>query len=273
MIIFPKHRKFFYFIVLLTYIFLSSKVFADSVSDPCAGPSALLNLPNRPTKSDSPCVVKFDQAMLEVGYLYLNLIGGASGQNYPEAQIRLGLPYQNEFAIFLPNYNLQSVSPRSGYDPTVISVKHEIGYNAHWLGAIEGVLLLPTGGGGFGSDKYDPIVNGIIEYSFNSALTLTLMLGIGSQSLSPLAGGERYTTINPDLVLTWQMNDKAEIYGEIFGQSRTGPNQGAAYVMNAGILYLLTRKLEVDAAIGRRMSGKLDGVNNFYGVGMSILFD
>lgn len=257
--------------ILITMLICHSS-FAQK-ADPCGGPSKLLSLLNRPTVSDSACVVKLREAVLELGYQYLNLKGGASSQNYPEAELRIGLPCDNEFVIFLPNYNVQSISPHSGYNPTSVGIKHEIGYTEHWLFSIEGFITLATGGGGFGSNKYDPTLNALIEYSFNKSFSITSMLGIGTQTVPESAGGKRYSSFNPDFVFTWQVNDNVNLYGEIYGQTRTAPGEGAGFNMDVGILYLLTHYFEIDVAMGHRLSGNLEGYNNYYGVGLGILFD
>jgi len=255
--------------ITIVFFTLSGLSLADTIPDPCNG---LLNLVNRPTKSDSPCVVRSKQAVLEVGYQYLNLHGGGSAQNFPEAEIRIGLPLGNEVIAVPPNYNHQTIRPRAGYNATVVGFKHGFGYNAHWVGSIEALLGLPNGGSAFGSNQYQPLINGIVQYTFNPALSLTFMLGVGSQSIPPSAGGQSYFTVNPDLVLTWQVNDKLQTFGEVYGQSKTAPGKGAGFNMGAGVLFLLRPYLEVDAELGQRISGKLQGFNNFFGVGMSVLF-
>jgi hypothetical protein len=260
------------FAILACLFIANVKAFANAIADPCDGPSALLNLIDRPTKADSACAVPYKKAVLELGYQAMNLRSGGSAQNYPEAELRIGLPGYRELVALLPNYNYQTVAPHSGYDASVIGLKQELGYNAQWLGAIEALLGLPTGGNAFGSNKYQPVVSGIVQYTINPNLSVTLMLGAGSQTISPLAGGQSYFTINPDLVFTWQATEKLQAYGEIYGQSRTAPGKGAGFAADAGILYLFTHYLEVDAELGQRISGNLGGFNNFVGIGMGLLF-
>jgi hypothetical protein len=258
-------------IILISTLLLSAQVFAATIPDPCAGDFPLLNIVDRPSHSDSACAVPFKQVLLETGYQYSNQIGGSNAQNYPQAELRIGLPARNEFALFLPNYNLQTVNPRSGYNATAIRLKHEIGYNEHWLATVEGILGLPTGGGGFGSNKYDPTINGIVNYAFNPAWTLVFMLGVSSSSVPASQGGQHYTTVNPDILLSWQ-SGKWELYAEWYAQTRTGPNQGAGSNADAGVLYLVTQSIEVDASFGHRISGKFENLNQYYGAGISVLF-
>ncbi|MBU2818877.1 hypothetical protein HF282_15520, partial [Acidithiobacillus ferrooxidans] len=51
----------------------------DTIQNPCTGPSALLALLDRPTVSDSACVVQYGQAVLEAGYQHANLAGTGGG--------------------------------------------------------------------------------------------------------------------------------------------------------------------------------------------------
>lgn len=47
------------FRILIVISGMSSNIFADTTDDPCGGPSALLNIVDRPTIGDSACVLKF----------------------------------------------------------------------------------------------------------------------------------------------------------------------------------------------------------------------
>lgn len=236
------------------------------------GDSAFLSVIDRPTKLDSACSVPSGQVIVEIGYQYANLYGGGTGQNYPQAELRFGLPKNNEFVVLLPNYNHQSVSPISGTTASVVGLKHEIGYNEHWLGAVEALTGLPTGNKDFGSNHFQPVVNGIIQYSFTPSLNVVFMFGAASYAIPPSAGGQSYFTLNPDAVLSWQASDKISIFGEIYGQTHTGPGQGSGYDSDLGILYLVTHNLTFDAEIGQRISGELGGFNNYVGVGIGVWF-
>ena len=94
--------KFFPITALLATLIMSIQtVRADdaAIQNPCTGPSALLALLDRPTVSDSACVVQYGQAVLEAGYQHANLTGtgGGTADNFPEAELRFGLPGHNEF--------------------------------------------------------------------------------------------------------------------------------------------------------------------------------
>lgn len=245
---------------------------AGEVSDPCAGPSSLFALVNRPSAADSACVVPFEKGIIEGGVQYQNLKGGKKGYNLPQAELRLGLPLMTELVIVAPNYTRQTKIPHAGWGPTVVGLKHELGYNAKWLGAVEGLLTLPSGSEAFGSDSVGGTLNGIVDYSINDKLTLTFMLGISTQTLAYGSGGQRYNSLNPDLLLSWQINDKFQSFGEVYGQSKASPTSGAGFNADAGIQYLFTPNLVSDFEVGQRISGKLGQFNNYVGAGLSWLF-
>jgi len=249
-----------------------SAAWADEIPSICAGPSALLSLANRPTVADSACVVPFEKGIMEGGAQYNHLKGSKSGYNLPQYELRLGLPAKTELSITAPNFTHQTRSPHAGWGPATVGLKHELGYNAKWLGTVEGLLTLPSGGSAFGSDGLGATLNGIVNYTLNAAWNVTFMLGVSTQVLSYSAGGQRYNSVNPDLVLTWQTSPRFQTFGEVYGQSKTAPNAGAGFNADAGIQYLLTPNLVSDVELGQRISGKLGLFNNYVGAGLAWLF-
>jgi hypothetical protein len=250
-----------------------NNVFADTIDNPCTGNSELLNIIDRPTVGDSACVVPFSKAVLELGYQYQQLTHSAGHeQNFPEAEFRLGLPANNEFVLLLPNYIHQSMTPHSGYTATTFGIKHEIGYNQNWLATGEVLLTLPTGSTAFGSKGLGAALNGIVSYTFNPEFNLSFMLGATTETQSSYDGGRHFTSINPDLVFTYSANEKLDFYGEIYGQSKTGPGEGNGFNFDGGVIYLLIPSLAVDLEFGQRINGNLSGFNHYIGTGMAIMF-
>lgn len=263
-------RKCFLFLI---FTIISQINLATTIDDPCGGPSALLNRVNRPSYADSACVVPFKESILETGYQYLWLRNSAGQlQNFPQAAFRVGLPANNEFVLLLPNYNHQSLPPRSGFSAPTIGIKHEIGYNENWLGSVETLIAPPSGSKGFGYKGLSAAFNGIVTYSFLPSWSLTFMLGFSSVTTSSSQGGQRFSSINPDVLLAYIYNSKIDFYGEIFGASHTGPGEGSGFNFDAGILYLLRPYLALDFEVGQRISGNFIGFNQYVGTGLSIGF-
>lgn len=241
---------------------------ADTVQDPCAGISELLNLLNRPTYADSACAVPFGKAVMEMGYQYLTFRDGGHGRNLPETELRIGLPIDNEIALYFPNHNRQTAFPHSGSDPTFITFKHEIGYSAKWFGALEAIVTLPNGSAYFGSNHYGTTLNAIIDYKFTDQLQFSLSLSYNSISQASALGGKRYSSIGQNYVFSWQPKDTYYLYLEIFGATRTDANQGAGYNSDAGIVYSIRKNVSLDFEVGQRISGNLIGFKNYVGMGL-----
>ena len=264
-------------------VFLSGPAYAGDpghveIQNPCAGPSALLSILDRPTVSDSACVAPLGHAVLELGYQHADLRGegGGTADNYPEAEVRFGLPGGNEFKVLPSNYNSQrSGIPEeasSGLSATSIGFKHELGYTKKWLGSVEAIFTLPSGNDAFGSRGPGAAVNGIVAYALTDQIGLSLQLGLSSQTGPVSAGGGRFTSFISNFVATWDPVDRLQFYGEVFGQTKTSAGEGAGYDFDGGVQYLLAPWWEIDAEEGVRLYGNLGGFTHYYGAGMGFLF-
>jgi hypothetical protein len=253
-----------------------------AVSDPCSGSSALLAIIDRPTVATSPCVVPKGQFVVEMGFQRTHLTDpeGGTANNYPQAEVRIGLPGRNEFVLSPPSYNRQrtpasSDSPAeetSGLSAATLGFKHELGYTRYWLGAVQALFTLPSGGSAFGSRGLGVALNGVVAYALTEQIGLTLQLGISSQTDPVLAGGERFTSLVSNFVVSWQPKERLQFYGEVYGQSKTGPGKGAGYNADGGVQFLITPSWEVDLEGGVRLVGDLGGFSHYFGVGMGFRF-
>ncbi|MES2219323.1 MAG: transporter [Pseudomonadota bacterium] len=246
----------------------SFNVFA--IDNPCSG---LLNIVERPSNADSTCVVPFKQALLEAGYQYQQLShSNGQQQNFPDTELRIGLPASNELTVLLPNYIHQTMAPHYGNTAAVVGIKHEIGYNEHWIGSVEALFTMPNGSSAFGSNGLGTTVNAIVGYTFNPKFNLTFMIGGSTLTESSLSGGQRYSSINPDVVFTYSPSERLDWYGEVYGQSKTAPGASSGFDADAGVLFLILPNWEIDLEVGQRISGNLTGFAHYIGTGMSILF-
>ena len=273
-------------LTLLGLLAACGQVYAEeqetAIPDPCSGPSALLAILDRPTVSDSACAVPQGRFVLEMGFQRANLRGpgGGTADNYPQAEVRVGLPGRNEFVILPQNYNRQRMGAASGspaqeitgFSAVTLGLKHELGYTRHWLGAVEALFTLPSGGSAFGSRGLGMAFNGVAAYAPSEQIGLSLQLGLSSQTNPELAGGGRFTSLVSNFVATWQPAERLQFYGEIYGQSSTGPGKGAGYNADGGIQYLITPSWEVDLEGGVRLIGDLGGLTHYFGAGMGFFF-
>ncbi len=248
---------------------------------PCSGSSALLGLLDRPTVGDSSCVAPLGVTVLEAGATAGNLSGGPGGEvdTVPNLELRWGLPGNSELVWLPPNFQYQSLdagpggppATTRGFGPTTLGIKHSLGYTEHWQWTAEALATLPSGDSTFGSHGLGGAVNAIVSYG-DGPLGVSLMVGLTSQTEPTVAGGQRFQSFNPDLVVTWASTSRLQFYGEVYAQSHSGYQQGWGTDADGGLQYLVTPDLEVDLEEGVRIQGALGGFSNYTGVGLGLLF-
>ncbi|KTD27027.1 hypothetical protein [Legionella maceachernii] len=248
---------------------IASSAFADTNDSPCNG---MLAIVNRPTIADSPCTAPNKKFILEFGYEYLNLLEGIQGQSYPFAELRYGLPANNEIFVFFPTYIHLSTRPRSGFSEMAVGYKHELFYTSRMIATLDGSIVPSSGSRAFGSKGWGGVINGIFSFNLSEKLSFTSQLGFSSQTQSVLAGGKRFTSVNPDAFFSWFPVDKLEIYAEIYGQSKTAPDEGSGFNAAAGFIFLPFKNMTIDFEGGQRMRGFLGGVENYVAAGAAIQF-
>ncbi|HAT8265199.1 TPA: transporter [Legionella pneumophila] len=238
----------------------------------CGEPTDMLSFLERGGIATNPCVVPPRSVLISSGYQYQQLIGEGVQHNFPAAAIQLGLPGYFEVDLLLPNYINQTVDPRIGFSQTQLIVNHVLWFNNKWVITASGTFVFPSGSASFGSPNPGGGVIGILSYNFNSQLNLTGNLGITSQSESSYDGGQSYTSVNPDLILSWTKN-KISLFAEIYGQSKTAPDEGSGFSTDAGVLYQVKKNIAIDFEVDQRITGLLNGVERYYGGGITIQFN
>lgn len=269
--------------VLACTVFASTSVPAARAATavlPCAGPSGLLGLLDRPTVGDSTCVVPQGMAVIEAGATAGNLYGSPGGRidTLPNLELRFGLPDDSEFVWLPPSFQYQSVdaapgiagATMRGFGATTVGIKHLVGYTDRWQWTDEALVTLPSGDSTFGSHGVGGAFNAIVSYG-EGPFGVSLMVGVTSQTEPTAAGGQRFQSFNPDLVATWQSTSRLQFYAEIYGQSHSGYLQGWGTDADGGVQYLLTPDFEVDLEEGVRIQGSLGGFSNYTGVGLGLL--
>ncbi|HAT9645768.1 TPA: transporter [Legionella pneumophila] len=238
----------------------------------CGEPTDMLSFLERGGIATNPCVVPPRSVLISSGYQYQQLIGEGVQHNFPAAAIQLGLPGYFEVDLLLPNYINQTVDPRIGFSQTQLIVNHVLWFNNKWVITASGTFVFPSGSASFGSPNPGGGVIGILSYNFNSQLNLTSNLGITTQSEPSYDGGQSYTSVNPDLILSWTKN-KISLFAEIYGQSKTAPDEGSGFSTDAGVLYQVKKNIVIDFEVDQRITGLLNGVERYYGGGITIQFN
>ena len=272
------------FFALALIAFAAASVPAAEAAEPppsCSGPSGFLSVISRPTVEDSGCVVPQGMADIEAGATAGNLYPAPGGRLYtvPNLTLRLGLPANWELMWLPPGFQYQSVdggpgtpaATVSGFGPTTLGIKHVLGYTEHWQWTAEALTTLPSGDSTFGSHGFGGALNAIVSYG-DGPLGLSLMVGETSETESTAAGGQRFQSLNPDLVMTWASTSRLQLFAEVYAQSHSGHQQGWGTNADGGLQYLVTPDLVVDAEEGVRIQGSLGGFSHYTGVGLGLLF-
>lgn len=248
-------------------IFYAHTLYADS-NNPC---NNLLNVINSPSNLTSTCSVPFKKILIELNYI-AQPINGHQGlqQNFPNAEIRFGLPSNNEFYIDMPNYIQQKSFPGSGNTTTFLNFKHSIYYNQQWMFALEEVVNTPGGNAAYGSHGWGSTFNSVANYMINDYWSLSGMLGISRLSDPALTGGHYFNSINPDILLSYS-RDKLLIYGEVYGQSKISASEGAGYNFDGGILFHIYPNTVLSFSGGQQLYNYLGGITHYINFGMYVM--
>ncbi len=257
------------YVLCCCVLILPISAFADLQNSACSSNSSLINFLDRPSKADSVCTAPSNSVITEMGYQYGWLTDTGNFQGFPQSEIRIGLPKDTELYVLPPNYYLESVRPHAGFTATTMGVKHMFSYNDKAVWAGEAQVTPTSGSAAFGSAAWGAAVNGLLGYNFTNSVSATFELGVSTQALPSSSDGERYNSINPDTVLSWQPNTDFELYGELYGQTKVSPSQGAGADFDSGVLYLLARNVSVDAEVGQALAGQLGGYKHYVGCGLS----
>ena len=249
-------------------LFTLCQISLAATLDPCQG--SILSIFRRPTNMSSACTTPQGKYTFETGLSYLEFNNETHGLMYPQSKVRVGLPGRNELTIVIPN-EMTNTKAVSGLTSSQLTFKHNVYYNENWNTALRAIFIPASGSQIYGTAHNGYTLNGILAYragTFNASV----MLGYSSYSTSAASGGKRYNTLSPDVVIGWQAKEWLQLYAETFGQLKTAPNSGPGYNFDTGLLFLLSRNMQVDMEVGHRLSGQLGNYSVYYGAGFGVMF-
>lgn len=248
--------------------------FADTNNEYCiAGPTAFINIINRPTFGDSPCTAPPKKLILEMGYQYLNLVEGIKGESYPFSQLRYGLSKKSELFVFLPDYINLSLEHASGLSEVAVGLKHQFFNTSRMIFTLDASVIPSSGSRTFGSKGWGTVINSIFSFNITKNLSFTTQLGFSSMTLSVREGGRRFTSVNPDAFFSWFPVERLELFAEIYGATKTAPEEHSGFNASVGMIYLVTKNMTIDFEGGQRMRGFLGAIENYVSAGTSIQFN
>lgn len=260
--------------VLFVFIIFFSgmvSVFAQTDDNPCTGPAKIVNWTDRGGNIDSPCILPVGTAFLEGGYQYFQLVPSGQAQTLPQGEFRIGLPKDFELGLFSPNYTNVFHTNFEGYGPFAFDIKRRLGYSESWIFSAEAMFILPGGSATFGTEGFEGTFSGVFTYSINDKWSVTGMMQVGSFTDPTLFGGGRFTSLTPDIVLTYAPIEKINIFGELYSFSPTGPGEGSALLMDYGVIYMLTPKFAIDLGYYRQLGNNPALFSNSYAGGITVM--
>lgn len=234
--------------------------------------SDLLNLISAPSNVNSPCSIPFKKVFTELNYIDQQLPYHAGvQQNVPNANIRMGLPANNELFVLPSTYIDQKTFPGTGSTDIRFGLKHTITYKNDWVFALQGIADTPTGSAAYGSNHWGITFNGIAYYEINDQFSITGQLGISRLSDPKLSGGNYFNTINPDISLGFSPSAKVSLYVEVYGQSKISANQSAGFNFDGGILFLALPNTVLNLSGGQQLYNYLGGFMHYVNLGIAVM--
>lgn len=223
--------------------------------------------PDRPGFSTGTYTVKPGKLNVELGYQYAfnkNRVD-QSTQTFPSMALRTGLSSKVELDLLWDGWNIDDAdnqSSKTSVADVSIGGKYRIhessGYNLTALG----LLSLPVGSSPSTSDEIDPTLGLLWDFSLSSQ---TSLFGVVQASSFKFEGDRAYdaqVAIGASFSHTSQVDTFIEIYTVLPSNS----NLDDELVMDAGIIYFLTKDIQLDINAG---VGLNNSSSNFIGFGVA----
>jgi len=209
----------------------------------------------------------------EFDYYYQNFHKEEGHFNsYPDALIRLGLDNRTEINLTPPSYYYINRPPTQGNSATILGGKRELFYSKNQLFSVAASLGFPDGSSNFGNAHYSGGFAALYGYKINSSLYLNLALNYIRVSETREQGGNLFTTLLGRVTLSYFPTHNYGVYGEVYGRNKTALQEGFGTNADVGALYLIKSNIVLSLAIGQRLIGNLDAINQYVTLGIAFAF-
>jgi hypothetical protein len=241
-------------------------------ADVCGSPrSNLLAALNRPSIGFSACAAKPGDRIAELGYQ--NSAGNPALAQFPQGFLRFGTASNLEFDFIGPAFaseQLAGIRSNGAYD-SGIGAKYELWHDGSRAFAADFLYTAPTGTASFTAGAPVETVNVDYTLPISSLFSVASTLGMQSDYAAAQSGrSARFFAALPSIAVTDQWNRRAQAFIETFAQTRTRPDGGALFGVDAAFQYLLLPDLEVDVETGRTVT---DATRQHYvGFGFGVRF-
>jgi hypothetical protein len=233
---------------------------------------------NRPSFSDSTSLVPANHLQVETGYTFTKRrrAGTATERHaVPEVLMRFRLLDRLETQVSWGGYLSQrseaagAVTDTEGTSDIGVGIRVPIEEQRGWMPtiALGASVTLGTGDDDFSTgDHAVPVGKVLWSYAFDGGFGLGGNLVFGY----PHDGQQRFDQVAASVYGTYTLNDRASVFGEYFVVAPYANGTGPAHTVDGGVLYLLSRTVQLDARVGLGLNDHADHV--FAGVGISVLF-
>jgi hypothetical protein len=237
-------------------------------ADPC-GDTDLLGTTDRPTFGTNPCIVKPQEAIVEIGYRNTTTSGDGASHlaAFPENRDRLGLLPHLELVLDLPSELRMAANTTTVVAQSNIGtgLKYEFGYFGDFVHGIAAEVVYPTAAA--------PFTNGLP--SFNESyqiggeivknLGFNLTVGFNTFSTPGAANAKNVstTTFDPTLILGGLVAPDTKLSAEVANKSSNGPGTGGQYFGNLFLQHPFTKAVLVDVEVEQSLT-TVNGAHTHY---------
>jgi hypothetical protein len=247
--VYQKHSCFI-LLLFISYMLYGSKAIAQQAD-------SLANKPistNRPSISQGAGVIPKGTVQAEIGFSYNKDTPGTTeikAHTYPDILLRFGLLNRLELQLLGSIQDTVEHMPQRrrrvhGIGPVAVGFVGKILDEKKYIPnlAIIGTLTLPVGDKEFRPKHVDPLVLLAASKKVSEKTSVTINGGYSWSGGKPT----NHLILNPGTTLS----DAVSVYIEVARDKEKG--QKAAYIADAGILWLIKNNLQLDLAVGRQLN-------------------
>jgi len=265
-------------VVAMTLVGITAETYAEDASTSQPGTGELTISTDRPSFSDGTGIVPVGRLQVETGYTFtLNDDDGTEVRrhNGPDTIARVGLLDDRlEVRALWSGWNWAEVDSAGENDDSegasdlILGAKLKLFDQADWIPRLALVAQTSIGAGSqaFSSQEVDPVV----KLAWSYALPKGFGVGGNFNVAFPSDDDGHFTQGQFSVYATWAATSKTSFFAEYYVLTPLSRDGGPAHSVDFGVLYLLTKRVQLDGRVGCGLNERADDF--FAGVGISFLF-
>ena len=222
---------------------------------------------DRPDQTESAFTIPRGLIQIEGGWSYGEFDEPESDttvQAFPQALLRIGLNDRFELRLGVPGIEIEQTDSSTGTTETSGLVDATVGFKvvvAEENGALPqaaflGTLVVPSGDRELRSERIDPAFRFALSHTLSERFSLGYNLGMVWLSTldEPSDTVETQSLFDWTLALGYGATERLGLFVEAFGLAPVDADLGTATTLDAGLTYLLTPRLQLDASVAYGVS-------------------